>query len=53
MAWYECTGGSGGGGTVTIPQLIGLVVGNRSSDASISYTFTGSCDSGILDSCLH
>ena len=40
MAWFECTGGSNGGGGVTLPKIVSLAVGNREYDASISYTFT-------------
>lgn len=40
MAWYECTGGSGGGGTVTIPEIITLQTSNRRAGNTLSHTFT-------------
>ncbi len=40
MAWYECTGGSGGGGQITVPSIIALKSTNRRAGQTLSHTFT-------------
>lgn len=40
MAWFECTGGSGGGGQSVLPSIITLQTSNRRAGQTLSYTFT-------------